>query len=290
MMQLLAMRLTPCCNLVRMKANPLIIKIDDANDPRLAPYRDIKERDLVRNQRQFIAEGKTVLQALLNQHRFSIASLLVLENRLAGINEIIAKLPAETPIYVAGKAIMDQVAGFPMHRGVLGIANAPTSINNKPDETEAAKWQRVLVMVGLSNHDNVGSIFRNAAAFNVDAILLDRQTCDPLYRKAIRVSVGGVFRVPYFELDSASQIIGWLTDQKFETIALSPQGQVNLMDWQPGVKTAILLGTEGEGLPSDLLHALKSVRVEMSDTFDSLNVATTSGIVLHHLVIRQKAV
>ena len=117
--------------------------------------------------------------------------------------------------------------------------------------------------------------------------LLDRQCCDPLYRKAIRVSVGGVFKVPFFTFDSATEIANWLAAHDFETVALSPKGQLELNQWSPSNRSSIILGAEGEGLPQDILVRLKTLNVEMTGGFDSLNVSTTSGIVLHHMFCRQ---
>ncbi len=263
----------------------MIISITDPDDERLAPYRNIKERDLVQRQLQFIAEGKTVLRVLVDQRRFGLHSLLILENRLAGIQSIIENVPNQTPIYVVPQNVIDHVVGFPMHRGVLAIGQRPSAISKPPDNIDG--WQRIVALSALSNHDNVGSIFRNAAAFGVDAVFLDRQCCDPFYRKAIRVSVGGVFKVPFFTFDSVTEIADWLTAHDFETIALSPTGQMELNQWNPQKRSSIILGAEGEGLPNDILARLKTVKVEMAGGFDSLNVSTTSGIVLHHMFNRQ---
>lgn len=279
---------TPCSLLVATQTeviSKLQIRIDNSLDPRLDPYRNIKERDLVKNKRQFIAEGKTVLQVLVQQDRFKLHSLLILENRLEGLNALIDKIDAQIPTYVVPKSIMDEVAGFPMHRGVLALGEAP-------DTAELAKkdmiqWKRVVVLSGLSNHDNVGSVFRNAAAFKTDAVLLDQQCCDPLYRKAIRVSVGGVFKVPYVRFESLKVIIKLLNEQNLEIIALSPNADISLQNWKPEARSAIVLGTEGDGLPRNVLDRLKSVKIEMANDFDSLNVATASGIALHHMASRQ---
>ncbi|MDZ7823271.1 MAG: RNA methyltransferase [Ahrensia sp.] len=264
----------------------MLIPIDHPDDNRIAHYKDFRERDLVRNKRQFIAEGTTVIQALQSQNRFKLRSLLILENRLDGISHIISSCDDDMPIYVVAKPIMDQIAGFDMHRGVLGLADAPKDIDEPPVFQPQCK--RIVVLVGLSNHDNVGSIFRNCAAFGVDAVLMDSQTCDPLYRKAIRVSVGGVFKIPFFRFETMADILTLLENNNFKTIALSPTGAMDMADWTPPDKAALVLGTEGQGLPPTLLSSMTSVRIDMSDDFDSLNVATTSGIVLHHLFKNQR--
>lgn len=266
----------------------MLLRVTDPDDDRIAGYRDIRERDLVKNRQQFIAEGKTVLQVMAAQQRFKLHSMLVLENRLAGVRNIIDSLPDSVPVYITEQSVMDSIAGFPMHRGLLGIGEVPADIDAIPDEAIIGNWKTVIVLAGLSNHDNVGAVFRNAAAFGADAVLIDSGTCDPLYRKAIRVSVGGVFKVPFFRFHTTEAIISLLKHGGMETYALSPQGTVELSCWEPPQRAAILLGTEGEGLSPNLLNTFQSLRVEMHPGFDSLNVATTSGIVLHHLTARPR--
>jgi tRNA G18 (ribose-2'-O)-methylase SpoU len=144
----------------------------------------------------------------------------------------------------------------------------------------------VLCLIGIANHDNVGGIFRNAAAFGAAAVILDPATCDPLYRKAIRVSVGGALIVPFAQLDAGEDPLDLLQSHGFDALALSPHGAQTLDAITASGRTAVLLGAEGAGLPPDLLSRANTVRIPMAPAFDSLNVATTSGIVLHHLTSR----
>ncbi len=174
-----------------------VIRIDDPEDPRIAPYRAIRERDLSGRLGRFVAEGKVVLNVLFAAQRFAVESVLALESRLAGLAATLDLAPASLPVYAASQPVMDAVAGFHVHRGVLAIG-----LRRPPESTQeliAALPARalVLVLVGISNHDNVGAIFRNAAAFGAGAVLLDATCCDPLYRKAIRVSVGATLKVPF---------------------------------------------------------------------------------------------
>ncbi|NNC01106.1 RNA methyltransferase, partial [Corallococcus exiguus] len=122
----------------------------------------------------------------------------------------------------------------------------------------------VVGLVGLANHDNVGGIFRNAAAFGVDAILLDEQTCDPLYRKAIRVSVGGALVVPFARIGSPSMMVDMLRASGFEVMALSPSGRETLGSVRRAARTALLLGAEGPGLPSELLADSRTIAIPMT--------------------------
>lgn len=259
-----------------------VIRIDDPGDLRLAPYRDIREKDLVGRSERFIAEGKVVLNVLFSSSRFEAESVLVLENRLAGLEEQLRLCPPDVPVYCVSRPVMDQIAGFPMHRGILAVGrrmshdSVAETLATLPDEA------LVVVLCGISNHDNMGSIFRNAAAFEAGCVLLDETCCDPLYRKAIRVSVGATLQVPYAFGGSIETIVESLNAGGFEIAALSPSGATSIHDAPRARRLALLLGTEGEGLPKPLLARLRSVHIPMSRQFDSLNVATASGIALSH--------
>jgi tRNA G18 (ribose-2'-O)-methylase SpoU len=262
---------------------PPVIPIDDPLDPRIAAYRDIRERDLVGRDGQFIAEGKVVLQVLLTTARHRPLSLLLAENRVAPLAPLLARVPAEVPIYRAGQTVMDAIAGFPLHRGIL--AHGQREAMPTVDDLLGRLGRRALVAVlfGIANHDNMGGIFRNAAAFGVDAVMLDSDCCDPLYRKAIRVSVGAALVVPFTRLTAAEDAVELLARHRVAPVALSPRGAIALGDLDRPDRVAVLLGAEGPGLSEAVLARTRTVRIPMANGFDSLNVATTSGIVLHHL-------
>lgn len=259
------------------------IPILDPDDPRIEAYRAVRERDLVGRQNRFIAEGEVVLRVLLKQSRFEIESLLLSENRVDSLVDTLASLEPDVPVYTANRAVMDAVVGFPIHRGILAIVRKPSLppidefLSRMPSEA------LVVGLIGLANHDNMGGIFRNAAAFGAQGVLLDQESCDPFYRKAIRVSVGGALVVPFTRARSAGAMVEALQAASFEVIALSPSGREVLSQVKPARRTVLLLGAEGPGLPADLLAQTRTVSIPMSGGFDSLNVATTSGIALHHL-------
>ncbi len=256
--------------------------IIDPEDPRLEPYREIRERDLVGRRGLFIAEGRVVLEKLAAAGRHPIRSLLVAEARLQSLAPILDLLAPDTPVFAAAQPVMDRVAGFPVHRGILALGErrpvAPADmLRSLPPDA---------LVVGLSaiaNHDNMGGLFRNAAAFGADAVLLDADCCDPLYRKAIRVSVGAALTLPFARLESGADLADVLAGAGFEVIALSPRGEVELSDLVCGPRAAALFGAEGPGLAADLLARARTVRIGMAGGFDSLNVATTSGLVLYRL-------
>lgn len=265
---------------------PTIIHVADPGDPRIEAYRDIRERDLVRRDGLFVAEGKVVLAMLLASRTYRPLSLLIAEQRLDALSYLLADVPDGVPIFAASQPVMDGIAGFPLHRGILAIGqrldvpSADALLDRLPPRAV------ILALAGIANHDNMGGIFRNAAAFGAGAVLLDADCCDPLYRKAIRVSVGATLLVPFARLSRGEDILAVLERHSFATLALSPSGSTVLSEVFPGQRTAVLLGAEGPGLAPRLIARATSVRIPMAANFDSLNVATTSGIVLHHLVSR----
>ena len=260
-----------------------MILIDDPDDPRIAAYRHIRERDLVGRQGRFVAEGKVVLDVLLSARRFEAESALILDARLDGMAQTLARARADMPVYVASRPVMDAIAGFPMHRGVLAIGQRRTGDDLDGILASLPVRALVLALVGIANHDNMGAIFRNAAAFGADAVVCDETCCDPLYRKAIRVSVGAVLKVPFVVAGSKETVIAALEAADFRPVALSPQGGVDIGGLERTGRMALLLGTEGEGLPAALLERLATARIPIAGGFDSLNVATAAAIALHEM-------
>lgn len=257
--------------------------IDDPLDERLAAYRDIRERDLVGRKGFFVAEGKVVVRLLLSTPGLEAQSVLVLESRLTGMAEILAAAPPDLPVYVAKPAVLDAIAGYHVHRGVLAIGRRRATPDVATLLEGLADPRLIVVAVGIANHDNMGSIFRNAAAFAADAVLLDGESCDPLYRKAIRVSVGGVFHVPFAVSERVDDIPFLLAARGFTQYGLAPRGRVEIGSLPRMPKVALYLGSEGEGLPERLLSRLTPVRIDIAPGFDSLNVAATAAIALHRL-------
>lgn len=262
----------------------LPIFIADPADPRLADYREVRERDLAARE-GFIAEGQVVLEKLVRGARHPLRSVLIAEKRVTALASLLAELPKDVPVYAAGQAVMDAVVGFPIHRGILAVGerrplDAQALLAGLPD--------RALVMglVGIANHDNMGGLFRNAAAFGADAVLLDESCCDPLYRKAIRVSVGAALTTPFAHAGDAGNLCNLLAESGFSVVALSPGGGLDLAEFSAPARIATLFGAEGPGLPPEVLENVQTLRIGMAGDFDSLNVATASGIVLHHLALR----
>ncbi len=219
---------------------------------------------------------------VLLESRFETESVLVLENRLPGLLPLLQTAPSAVPVYVAHRDVMDAVAGFPIHRGILAIGKRQNDRHAEDLLGQLGDHATVIALIGISNHDNIGAISRNAAAFEASAILMDSTCCDPLYRKAIRVSVGAVLKVPFARVDSHQQMMTLLGETGFKMLALTPGANADVTELPHPGRLAVMLGTEGTGLPPDVLERAETARIAMSADLDSLNVATAGAIALHH--------
>ena len=261
-----------------------LIPVSDAADPMVQAFRDVKERDLTGRQGMFIAEGEVVLNVLTSSaSRCEPVAVLIAEKRLAALTPVLSRLGEAVPIYLAGQDVLDQIAGFHLHRGILALGRKPETpdldafLDGLPD-------QAVLVgACGIGNHDNMGGLFRNAAAFGAQGLLLDTTCCDPFYRKAIRVSVGAILRTPFIEGLVTADMVDRLQVRGFEVLALTPSAEQTLSEFKPGPRTVILLGSEGPGLPESVISRCRPLAIRMSGGFDSLNVAATSAVALHQI-------
>lgn len=270
---------------------PNLIRIDDGDDPRVAEFQGIRERDLTGRQSRFIAEGTVVLRMLAAAHGrgdgFVAEKILLLENRVFGLTDELAAFPPDVPVYVASAAVLDAIAGFHLHRGVLALGRRRVEFEAAELIAMMPEQALVVVAAGISNHDNIGSIFRNAAAFGANAVLMDETCCDPLYRKAMRVSVGAVLKVPYTRGGAIDETLSLLLQRGFEVWALSPSGQTEVRAVPPAPRMALVTGTEGSGLPTAILQRFNTARIAQAPGLDSLNAATATGIALYEIARAQ---
>jgi tRNA G18 (ribose-2'-O)-methylase SpoU len=266
------------------------VAIRDFGDPRLADYQNLKDATLASQRGRFIVEGRGNLEVLFARSSYRPVSILLSERAERSMALWLKETEPVCPVYVAEQPVLDRVVGFPIHRGCLaacerGEARDAMELAAVLLEDEAAP--RILVLEGLSNHDNVGGIFRNAMALGGRGVILCPKTCDPLYRKAIRTSMGGSLCVPFARAADWPAALGKLRDQGYEVVALDP-GQANIelddFDLRRLGPTALLLGTEGAGLSDEALaHADRCLRIGMEAGVDSLNVSVAAAIALHSL-------
>ncbi len=263
-------------------------RIDTPDDPRIAAYTRIRERDLTGRDGRFIVEGKVTLEVLLTRSRFAVESLFLCERRLGPLAQLLERVPEDVPVYTAPQPVMDAVAGFPLHRGVLACARkgAPLTAADvlaAPVNAGAAAAAAgpVVVAIGLSNHDNIGALFRNAAAFGARGVLLDGESGDPLYRKSIRVSAGTALWLPFAHGGTADGLLAALEAAGHTAWALTPRASAApLWDMAMPDRLALILGAEGPGLPDRVIRAATPVRIPMAPGVDSVNVATAAAIAL----------
>jgi tRNA G18 (ribose-2'-O)-methylase SpoU len=261
-----------------------VIDIDDPADPRVDDFRDLKSADrrpdLPGRKGLVIAEGVVVVQRMLDS-RFRPSALLGVEKRRVELAQDLARI--DVPYYRASAEVMAEVVGFHLNRGVLAVARRPTELN-VDDVIERART--VAVLEGVNDHENLGSMFRNAAGLGVEAILFGHRCADPLYRRAVRVSMGHVLRVPFAQLSKWPEGLDDLRNKGFQIIALTPDpAAVNLATAMTGKRVALLLGAEGPGLTEEAMRATDiRARIPMAPGTDSLNVATAAAMAFYERV------
>jgi tRNA G18 (ribose-2'-O)-methylase SpoU len=255
-----------------------IERVDGLDDPRLDDYRDVRD-DRLRTRGAFAVETREVVRRLLRERRFRLRSVLVTEPALATLRDL---LEPTTTVYVAGHDVIRGVVGFNFHRGCMGIAErgAPLGL----DELLGRAPRTIVVCERLSNPDNVGGVFRNAMAFGADAVVLSPGSADPLYRKVVRVSIGGSVCVPFVEVYAWPAALDRVRAAGCTVVALTPRDGAHVATLAPPRRLALLLGSEGDGL-TDAALARADVRatIPMAAGVDSLNVAVACGIALDRL-------
>ncbi len=279
-----------------------IIPVDHLDDPRLTDYAQVRERQLAQAFSphavpgagepgdpqapwgKFMAEGEVVFPLLVDSP-YRTLSVLCTPTRLESIRPLLPRLPEGAPVYVLPQRDLDRLVGFHLHRGLMavGARNPPT-----PLADILARARLVLVLEDLTNHDNVGAAFRNAAAFGAGGILMSPRCADPLYRKAIRVSVGHALRLPFATVPEWPEGLREVQRSGFRLVGLSPQApaeDLRMFHVEPHKdRIACLVGSEGPGLsPACLAMVDARVRIEMAPGVDSLNVSVSAAIALEHL-------
>ncbi|GAA3754824.1 tRNA G18 (ribose-2'-O)-methylase SpoU [Spinactinospora alkalitolerans] len=268
-----------------------VIEVPDASDERLADYvrlRDVNLRkSLEAEHGLFMAEGEKVIRRALRAG-YVPRSVLLTERRRAALADVLDRLDA--PVYVVAEDVAERLVGFDLHRGALASFHR----RPLPDLEDVLRGaRRVVVLEDIVDHTNVGAIFRSAAGLGIDAIVLAPRCADPLYRRAVKVSMGAVFTLAHTRLRDWYGGLEALRGQGFRLLALTPApGSVPLAealaDAAPDARHALLLGTEGDGLSSRWLEQADArVRIPMAARdVDSLNVTAAAAIACYELVRR----
>jgi tRNA G18 (ribose-2'-O)-methylase SpoU len=252
------------------------------SDPRLAPYSKIGDAEWLRRQGLFVAEGRFVVERLIDARRFAIESILMTPAARRALSSQVDA--AGAPVLVVSPEAMRSVTGFNFHRGCLALARRPAMPGiDAWFGTEGV----LLVLEAVGNPDNIGGLFRTAAAFAAQGILVNAASADPLYRKAIRTSMGAVLQMPWTIAEPWPDVLAVLRSRGWRVAALTPRGDAAPIDRfaaEGHRKIAVLVGAEGPGLTEAALAAADDrIRIPMAGPVDSLNVTVAAGIALHAL-------
>jgi tRNA G18 (ribose-2'-O)-methylase SpoU len=241
-------------------------RIASPDDPRIADYRGVRDPEWLRRRGLFLAEGRSAVQTLLDSSRFRTRSLLLTATAYESLRDALDRLDGPTPVYLVERDVLARVSGVRFHQGCVAAGEVGEAPSAADVLAALGPGPRLLVVLqDVTNPDNVGGVFRSAHAFDVDAVLLTPRCCSPLYRKAIRTSLGAALRIPFAELDPGAP------------------GLSELRKAGPPERPALIIGSEHPGLPPELLDAADlQLRIPMSPTADSLNLATATAIALEH--------
>ena len=258
-----------------------VVRIDRLDDPRLADYRSVSDGELLRRRNRFVAEGRLVVRRILEAgHR--VESVLVNAASYRALVASLSRLPQDVPVFICDTDEFSALTGFNLHRGCLALAERPMDRSFGDVMRQA---DLLLVLEGITDPDNVGSAFRNASAFGA-SVLLSPTCCDPLYRKAIRTSMGAALRTPYGRTHEWPRDLAALKSEGFTVVALTPREDAIALSAyaaRRSQRTALLVGSEGPGLTAAAqAMADVCVRIPISGDVDSLNLATATGIALYY--------
>ncbi len=266
-----------------MPLTVIVQRITSLDDPRVAFYRNLRERTL-RGESIFLAEGKVVTQRLL-QSGYDVESLLLDQRYLS---ELAPLIPANVPVYVTEEKFLEQIVGFKYHQGVLAAGRRkpePTLDDLVANLASQDSW-RLVICPEVTKPENLGLIFRSAAGFDLDGVILGPQACDPLSRRVLRVSMGAVLFTPFARCRALPDALKKLkAEYQLAIVAAVVDRQATpLDDFTFPARVGLLVGSEYYGVP-EILAPLADYRVTipMSDKIDSLNLGVATGILAYRM-------
>jgi len=255
-------------------------------DPALAPYRDVGDPAALERAGLFVAEGRLIVERLLEDGRFRVHSVAVTQPAAAALAGVFAARP-DISVLVCEPDLLQSITGFDFHRGCLALAQRERADVPLDSLTQATT---ILALEGVGNPDNVGGLFRAAFALGADAVLIDGATGDPLYRKAIRTSMGATLRLPYARAADWAAALHTLRAKGFRVVALTPHPEAVALDdvrLAAATRVVLVVGSEGNGLTRGSLdYADLKLRIPVDPRADSLNVVVAGAIALKTLLVR----
>ncbi len=265
-----------------------IVHVVSLDDRRLSAFRDIPDPTRLRELGNFVVEGRLAVRRLLTENKFCIKALLVTATTVQALNEFKTFDMPECPVYVTSRDMIKNIGGFDFHQGCLGLVERPPPKTVQTLLRLVTFPKPIIVLEQVGNADNIGGIFRNAAAFGAAGVLMSPGCCDPLYRKAIRTSIGTTLQIPYAVVEDWPAGLESLSCRGYDLVALTPDDDAICLNhfefFKNGRSNALILGNEGDGLSLPTLELADArVRIPLEPVVDSLNVATTAAIALCHL-------
>jgi tRNA G18 (ribose-2'-O)-methylase SpoU len=261
------------------------VRIDSLSDPRVAHYRNLKDHELDRRGKRFIAEGEHILRRLIESD-FEIESVLLADRRA---DELAPIVPAHVPVYVVEQALMNDILGMKFHSGVMACGKRKTAMTLDQVVPKDREQLTLVICPEIANVENIGSLIRLAAGFGARAMILGERCHDPFWRQSIRVSMGTIFKLPLLQSADLTrdlkrlkqewdvELIATVLDEEAEPLAASRSAK----------RTALLFGNEAQGLAPHWIDLCdRKVTIPMRHGTDSLNVAVAAGIFLYHFTQR----
>lgn len=260
-----------------------MIALGGLDDPRLDDYRHMADHDALVRRGLFVAEGRLVVERLVAEPGYRVRSVLLSPAAAESMSPVLRRLAATTAVFVVPQADMNALVGFNIHRGCVAMAERPAAATLAA--LDLATATRLLVLEGVNNPDNVGGLFRTAAALGASAVVLGPHCGDPLYRKAIRTSMAAVLTLPWVHAGPWPDALALMRASGLTVVACTPAPTAAaLYDTALPRRAAVLVGAEGSGLTAAALaQADVQVRIPMHGAMDSLNVATAAAVVLSAL-------
>jgi tRNA G18 (ribose-2'-O)-methylase SpoU len=266
-----------------------ITKVDSLDQPDLEPYRTLRRTMEHRARGIFVAEGEKVVRRLI-ESSLKVVSILLTQEWLDEYSPILENSQVEEGVFVAEKSQLEQIVGYGLHQGIMGIGRVPEPVDLLEFSRKCSKPRSFVAVDGIANSENMGVIVRNCAAFGVQVLIAGEKSCDPYLRRSVRNSMGTIFNLPIAKVDKLSGTLKNLRDEfSIQIIAADPKSDSeNISDVDLTKDICLIFGSEGEGISQQVLEKCDvRMKIPMCHDVDSVNVASSVGVVLYE-AIRQR--
>ncbi len=268
-----------------------VTKIDFLDLPDLEPYRTMRRPMEHRAKGIFVAEGEKVVRRLIESD-LNMVSVLLTREWLDKYSSVLKNHQVEQGVFVAAKSQLEQIVGYGLHQGIMAIGRVPESFDILNFSKESLGPRLFVAVDGIANSENMGVIVRNCAAFGVQVLIANETSCDPYLRRSVRNSMGTIFTLPVAKVDNLSNVLKSLQDDfLFRIIAADPKSDsVEMSDVDFTKDVCLVFGSEGEGISKEVLEYCNvRMKISMYHNVDSINVASSVGVILYETVRQRRA-